>query len=104
MAPAPADPLSGLPGQATLSQGRWVFAIRPRAAMSTYTVTVETTAASAVSYSSTTLLGYTVYPGPPHHLHFTGVPSSSPAGAFFSVGLLAHDQFNNLLSTGPNLY
>ncbi|PIP81426.1 MAG: hypothetical protein COR54_20300, partial [Elusimicrobia bacterium CG22_combo_CG10-13_8_21_14_all_63_91] len=98
------DPIATPPAPNALQLGSWIYSVVPIAALSTYTVVAQTTSASAVYFSSSASADFSVYPGPEHHLHFEGVPSSAAAGSGISVVLTAHDQFHNLLSTGPNIY
>ena len=92
------------PGAAqTLVSGSAVFSIDARTSFSTYTVLAATTAASAYSYASgvSTL---TVHPGPVTHLQYI-LPSTTVAAGFaFTAQLYARDVYENLASTGPNVY
>ncbi|MBI5244339.1 MAG: carboxypeptidase regulatory-like domain-containing protein [Elusimicrobia bacterium] len=98
------DSLASAPAAQALSLGSRAFTLAPLTALSTYTVSAATTVASAATYLSGNSADMRVYPGPAHHLHFGGLPGSPTAGVTFSYALSAHDQFHNLLSTGPNVY
>ncbi|MDD5657690.1 MAG: hypothetical protein PHF00_10610, partial [Elusimicrobia bacterium] len=100
----PSDPAAALPSAQTLGLGLWSFPVSPLTALSTYTVAAATTSDSPVAYSSGTSSQFWVLPGPAHHMHFSGVPALIQAGIKFSATLSVHDQYHNLLSTGPNAY
>ncbi|TPW18345.1 MAG: hypothetical protein FD129_13, partial [bacterium] len=100
----PQDPQVVSPASATLNVGTWSFPVVPLTSLSTYTIVAATVSPSVVSLSSAGSAAFEVLPGPAHHLHFTNTPSSAAAGSAFSATLLAHDQFHNLLSSGPNTY
>ena len=100
----PQDPLLTPPAAQTLSLGAWPFAITPFTAISTYTVVATTTSASASTFSAAASDSFVVFPGPAHHINFSNVPASVQAGQTFRPNLTAYDQYNNVLSTGPNAY
>ncbi|MBI4376494.1 MAG: hypothetical protein HY549_08595, partial [Elusimicrobia bacterium] len=101
----PGDPIAPAPGSGQLAAGSFDFQITPRTAFSTYTVVAATvTTASPTSVSSAASAYMWTLPGAAHHLHFYNVPATANAGIAFSVGLRAHDQYHNQLSSGPNTY
>ena len=100
----PGDPLAAAPASQGLFQGNKAFSIVPRTAVSTYTVVASTDAASTVSYATGTSSPLWTLPASADHFHFTSVPATKFAGEKFTVGLVAHDVWHNVLSTGTNAY
>ncbi|MDT8285807.1 MAG: Ig-like domain repeat protein [Elusimicrobiales bacterium] len=86
-----------------LTAGAATFSIEPRTSLSTYTVTASTTSSSAASYS----LGIstlTVFPGQVARLSYVLPSTNVVAGQPFSASLYALDAYDNICSTGPNIY
>ncbi|PIR18095.1 MAG: hypothetical protein COV48_07895, partial [Elusimicrobia bacterium CG11_big_fil_rev_8_21_14_0_20_64_6] len=94
----PSDPVTGIPTAAALILGNRQFNFSPLTAATGYTVVASTTAASAVTFSSGTSSAFAAYPGPVHHLVWSGLPATAVAGVTFSGVLSAHDQYDNVLS------
>jgi len=81
-----------------------------------YTVTASSSQAGFVITASTTTgtpvgaqgiaAGHSspigVWPGPRHHLQFSNLPSTVTAGQTFGGCVTMYDQFQNVLSSGPN--
>ena len=100
----PSDPAAVVPAAAALVLGRRQFNFLPLTATTAYTVVATTTAASAVTFSSAVSAAYSVHPGQSHHLVWSGLPSVATAGVTIDGVLSVHDQFDNVLSTGPNVF
>ncbi len=100
----PADAAAAIPASQSLFQGNWTFGVTPLTSSTTWSVRVATTAASASTFNAASSALFPVHPGPAHHLHWLGLPATVAAGSSFSGALSAHDQYHNLLSTGPNAY
>ena len=100
----PYDGAAGVPPGAALILGNRQFNFSPLTAATGYTVVASTTAASAVFFSSRASAAFAVQPGPINHLVWSGLPANAVAGVTFSGVLSAHDQYDNVLSTGPNAY
>ncbi|MDE2141999.1 MAG: hypothetical protein KGJ84_06265 [Elusimicrobia bacterium] len=103
--PSEVHPSFAAPVAAALVLGSRSFGFTPLTASSTYTVLAATTAASASSWAPALSAPYPVYPGPAYDLRWSNLPSTATAGSAISSGTLsAYDFFNNLVSTGPNVY
>ncbi|MBI5743578.1 MAG: hypothetical protein HY952_03425, partial [Elusimicrobia bacterium] len=99
----PGDFKTVAPGPQTLANGSAVFSIDARTSFSTYTVIGATTAASAASYM-TGVSTLAVHPGPPTHM-LCVLPSTTVVAGFpFSATLFVKDIYENICSTGPNVY
>ena len=104
---APSDPYGPLlnPTVQTLSEdGSATFFLRPRLAVSTYVVTATSTPGSSFSVLPASSSFLTVDPGPIDHFAFSSLPSTAEAGVAFDVTVEARDRFENLISTGDNVY
>src|SRR6185312_8585204 len=100
----PQDSSAGAPPAATLVFGVRSYSFSPLVASTTYTIVAGTTTSSASTWASATSAQFPVYAGPAHYLKWTNLPVGTTAGISISGTLSAYDQFNNLLSTGPNAY
>ncbi|MEK7423325.1 MAG: hypothetical protein AAB131_05725, partial [Actinomycetota bacterium] len=102
----PGDPLisAGTPAAQGLFRGQRAFSIFAKTAISTYTVVSSTDSSSPFSYSAGTSTVLWTLPATADHFHFTSVPATKVAGEQFTVGVIAHDGWHNVLSTGPNAY
>ncbi|OVE78109.1 hypothetical protein BVX98_01270, partial [bacterium F11] len=92
----------------TLINGERSFSMVAKTATNDFSITASTTMATP---AGTELLiegqasGLRVWPAVAHHLEFFNLPASSvPAGTAFNVSLRVHDEYHNLISTGPNIY
>ncbi|HBE88216.1 MAG TPA: hypothetical protein DDW67_03650 [Elusimicrobia bacterium] len=97
------DNKTAAPPPQELASGAALFSIEPRTSLSSYTVTASTTDASPASYS----LGVstlTVYPGAVTRLNYVLSSTNVVAGQPFSGSLYALDAYDNICSTGPNIY
>ncbi|MCK5583855.1 MAG: hypothetical protein KAI33_08695, partial [Elusimicrobiales bacterium] len=72
--------------------------VNPRTSISTYTVVAST---SSYDIGVSTLVAY---PGPTTHLEYVFVSTIVVAGESFSPKLRALDAYENVCSTGPNIY
>ncbi len=91
------------PASQTLSNGYAMFSVYPRVSSNTYTIIASTTSSSSVSYStaSTSLV---VYPAQASKLGYLLPSTTVVAGVPFDAYLIAYDQYDNICSTGPNIY
>ncbi|MCB4757108.1 MAG: Ig-like domain-containing protein, partial [Elusimicrobia bacterium] len=91
-----------------LSNGERIFTMIAKTAQTNFSVTASTTddtPSGTQGIKSGSASGMRVWSGVAHHLEFYNLPTSSKAaGDPFNGGIRAYDQFQNLLSTGPNLY
>jgi len=99
----PGDFKTTPPGPQTLSNGSAVFSIDARTSFSTYTVVAATTAASAADYV-TGVSTLAVNPGPPTHMLYILPSTTVVAGFPFSATLVVKDIYENICSTGNNVY
>jgi hypothetical protein len=100
----PSDPAAAVPAADALILGNRSFNFSPLTAATAYAVVASTTAASAVSFSSRASAAFPVHPGPANHLVWSGLPATVVAGVTFNGVLAAHDERDNVLSTGPYAY
>jgi len=90
------------PANQTLSNGYTLFSTLPKTSSNTYTV-IASTSSSTVSYSSGSA-SLVVWPAPVSKLKYTMPSTTVVAGVAFDAYLGAYDQYDNLCSTGPNIY
>ncbi|MHB0996416.1 MAG: hypothetical protein ACYC2I_08615 [Elusimicrobiales bacterium] len=83
--------------------GSAVFSVYPETSFSTYTLVAATTTDSAASYSAG-VSTVVVNPGPADHLAYVLASTNVTAGTAFSALLYVRDVYENICSTGPNLY
>ncbi|MBI4346137.1 MAG: hypothetical protein HY553_04740, partial [Elusimicrobia bacterium] len=100
----PKDPIAAPIVPSTLAAGSFDFPVLPRRSSSTYVVTVSTNFDSPAVYAGSDSAFVRVNPGPAYYLRFSNYPANTVAGIPISVDLSAYDQYDNLLSTGPNTY
>ncbi|MCX7648220.1 MAG: hypothetical protein N2Z60_06380, partial [Elusimicrobiales bacterium] len=91
------------PANQTLSNGYALFSALPKVSSNTYNIISSTSSSSSVSYSSTSA-SLVVWPAPVAKLKYTMPSTTVVAGVAFDAYLGAYDQYDNLCSTGPNIY
>ncbi len=100
----PQDSPIGIPAAGALVLGNRSFSFSPLTASNTYTIFAATTAASASTWPGVLSAQFPVFPGPAHYMEWSNLPAGTTAGVSISGTLSVYDQFNNILSTGPNAF
>ncbi|MDP2867175.1 MAG: hypothetical protein Q8O90_13120, partial [Elusimicrobiota bacterium] len=99
----PGDTKTVSPASQLLSNGGAVFSLDPRTSSLGYTVLAATTAVSTAAYQSG-ISTLTVNPGPAVSMSYVVPSTTVVAGLPFSALLYVKDAYDNLCSTGPNVY
>ncbi|MFA5975390.1 MAG: hypothetical protein WC859_04410 [Elusimicrobiota bacterium] len=93
------------PGLLLPNEGYQVFTVQASSAQTVFQITVSTapdSPAGTEGLLQNVSSPIRVYPGAKHHLHFFNLPATEiQAGQPFDGCLVMHDQFHNVLSTGP---
>ncbi len=93
------------PSQLLNGVGYMPWTVVASSAQLSFVITASTTPTTPVGTTAITSgasNALRVYPGPKHHLHITGLPTTSSAGVGFSGCVVMHDAYHNILSTGPH--
>ncbi|MEF3279377.1 MAG: hypothetical protein K6357_00185 [Elusimicrobiota bacterium] len=91
------------PANQALSNGYALFSTLPKSSTTTYRIIASTSSSSSASYDSwvSTLV---VYPATVSKLKYILPSTTVIAGVPFDAYLAAYDSYDNLCSTGPNIY
>ncbi len=97
------DSKTSPPPNQTLVNGFAQFSIDAKTSLSTYTVVASTSSSSSASYDSGVSTAV-VYPAAVDHLDYVLTSTTVIAGEAFSADLIAYDTYDNVCSSGPNIY
>jgi hypothetical protein len=90
-----------------LVNGDRTFTMKAKTSTSTFSITASTDATTPVGTTEFKIgqsAGMRVWPAVAHHFTFMNLPSTATAGAMFNGTIVVKDQFENIISTGPNVY